>query len=436
MDGPVQETERQPGAPLREEDVAAHVRGICFKTGPPSRTGVELEWLVRDRRAPTAEVPAARLDAALAPLQAPGGLPRGGVLTREPGGQLELSCPPAASAARCVADAAADLAALRRALEPAGLVLDGSGLDPWRAPSRVLDHPRYDAMERYFDQAGPWGRTMMRATAAVQVSVDAGDDGDGVTGYRFRWLLAHRLGPVLVAAFANSPLQHHGRPSGWVSSRQAVWARMDPGRTRQPPDAWPDPRGAWARYALDARVMCVRRPPPADWTAPRDLPLRSWLSAWAGARPPTLDDVDYHLTTLFPPVRPRGWLELRMIDAQPGDGWAVPVLVASALLEDPAAAGTAFEATGRLAPGRDVPPWDVWLRAARAGPADPQLGTAVRTCLRAAHDALDRLGTPAALRGAVARFLEQYALRGRCPADDRLDALRRDAPPRPMEGAL
>ena len=131
----------------------------------------------------------------------------------------------------------------------------------------MLDLPRYAAMEAFFDRGGPWGRQMMCATASVQVCLDAGDDCDGPTGYRWRWRLLHAIGPVLVAAFANSPLRD-GRPTGWESSRQQVWTRMDPGRTRPPPLAGDaDLPAAWAAYALDAQVMCVRGRTPL--TGPR-----------------------------------------------------------------------------------------------------------------------------------------------------------------------
>ncbi|MBB1256166.1 ergothioneine biosynthesis glutamate--cysteine ligase EgtA, partial [Streptomyces sp. OF3] len=217
-------------AVLSEAAAEDYIGGICFKTGPPRRVGVELEWLVRDRGDPTACVPPERLEAALAPLFAPGALPGGGRLTWEPGGQLELSSAPGDSVAHCLALTSADLALVRRVLgEEAGAVLYGRGLDPYRSPGRVLDTPRYRAMEAYFDRGGPWGRVMMRATAALQVSLDAGDDSDGPTGFRHRWTLAHRLGPVLVAAFANSPVWQQ-RPTGWMSTRQSIWARMDPPR--------------------------------------------------------------------------------------------------------------------------------------------------------------------------------------------------------------
>jgi ergothioneine biosynthesis glutamate--cysteine ligase EgtA len=420
-------------ADLLEDEAEAHVRGVCFKTGPPERTGVELEWLVHDRSDPGKLITADRLDAALAPVEVPGAMPRGSRITREPGGQVELSSPPAGSLTECVEAMAADVAALRLAMDRAGLVLVGLGLDPYRTPPRILDDPRYAAMECFFDREGPWGRTMMRRTASLQVNLDSGDDSAGITGYRQRWELAHRIGPVLVAAFANSPLSG-GRPTGWVSTRQATWAAMDPGRTR-PPGHDPDPRAAWARYALDAQVLCIRGTADtdtdaggaADWTAPPGLTFRDWVrGAAAELRRPTAADLDYHLSTLFPPVRPRGWLELRMTDAQVGDAWVVPTALAAALLDDPVAADAALAATETLCPdGQPVPPDDVWRRAARIGPADPDLGKAVRACFTAAESALARSDSPAALRAAVAAFAERYAERGRCPAHDQLDALSR-----------
>ena len=348
---------------IHEESAAEHIHGICLKTGPPRRVGVELEWLVRDARDPALPVPAVRIAAAVSGFGAgrlkPGQrdfggnrggpelptssatrlLPSGAPLTSEPGGQLELSSLPADSLAELVRATRADLAALRAALAAHGLELAGIGLDPLRPPRRVLDLPRYAAMEAFFDYGGPWGRQMMCGTASVQVCLDAGDDSDGPSGYRWRWRLLHALGPVLVAAFANSPLRD-GKPTGWASSRQQVWARMDPGRTR-PPRLDGDPRAAWAAYALDAELMCVRDLDSADWSVPRGLTLRDWVRSDGGParlRRPTVDDLEYHLSTLFPPVRPRGHFELRMIDAQPGDGWIVPLAVSWALLSDAAPA--------------------------------------------------------------------------------------------------
>jgi glutamate--cysteine ligase len=460
---------------IREEQAAEHIHGICLKTGPPRLLGVELEWLVRDARDPALPVPAERIAAAVSAFgaevthvdddddddgdsgkaggrfsvngrtvpalpssSAPGVLPSGATLTAEPGGQLEVSSLPADSLADCVRSTAADLEALRAAAADAGLELAGFGLDPFRPPRRVVHLPRYAAMEAYFDRGGPWGRQMMCATASVQVCLDAGDDGDGQSGYRWRWRLLHAIGPVLVAAFANSPLRD-GRPTGWRSSRQQVWSYMDPGRTR-PPRPHPgnnghghggDPRDDWAAYALDAQVMCVPDDGSADWTAPPGLTLRDWVRGTAAEdgqlRAPTTADLSYHLSTLFPPVRPRGHFELRMIDAQPGDGWIVPTAVTSALLGDAQAGDEAMAAAERvwgerLRAGR--PALEPWLTAARCGPADAWLAQASRDCFDAARAALARHNTPAPILAAVDEFIERYVSDGRCPADDLLEAVR------------
>ena len=478
---------------IHEETAAEHIHGICLKTGPPRRVGVELEWLVRDARDPSLPVPAGRIAAAVAGFGAgrlkpghgffgedPRGpelptssaarlLPSGAPLTTEPGGQLELSSLPADSLAELVRATHADLAALRAALAAHGLELAGIGLDPLRPPRRVLDLPRYAAMEAFFDYGGPWGRQMMCGTASVQVCLDAGDDSDGPFGYRWRWRLLHALGPVLVAAFANSPLRG-GRPTGWASSRQQVWARMDPGRTR-PPRLDGDPRAAWAAYALDAELMCVRDVHSPDWSVPRGLTLRDWVRPTGNGRAerrlrrPTVDDLNYHLSTLFPPVRPRGHFELRMIDAQPGDGWIVPLAVCWALLSDAKAAEAALAAVAPLwarqphgwlttAPsgngaGRNgangngangsanggsanggstnggragvTDPDEPWLRAARLGPADPLMAAVSRECFAVAAEALDRAGIPRDITRAVDAFRDAYVSKDRCPADDLLE---------------
>ncbi|NJQ02620.1 ergothioneine biosynthesis glutamate--cysteine ligase EgtA [Streptomyces zingiberis] len=415
--------------PVTTAEVDAQVRGICFKTGPPRRLGVELEWLVHDPAAPRDPVAPSRISAALAALR---DLPLRSTLTVEPGGQLELSSPPAGSLAECTALAAADLALVRAALSARGLALSGHGHDPWNPPRRLLTTPRYHAMEAYFDRAGPAGRAMMCATASVQVCVDAGHEGPGPLGHARRWRLAHHLGAVLVAAFANSPLSG-GEPTGWRSTRQAVWAALDPGRV-QAPAGGPGPRAAWAAYALDAPVMFIRAPGDAPWTVPpAGLTFRRWAEDGGGAhRRPTGEDLAHHLTTLFPPVRPRGHLELRMIDAQPGeDGWAVPLAVTAALFDDPAASDTAYRAVRPLADaaGPAPPPGNpLWRRAARDGLRDPALRAAAEVCFAAAREALPRLGAPPALRAAVDGFTDRYVARGRCPADDLLDLYGHPAP--------
>ncbi|MFE9424989.1 ergothioneine biosynthesis glutamate--cysteine ligase EgtA [Kitasatospora sp. NPDC006697] len=425
--------------PLTESTAEAYVASTCFKIGPPGQVGVELEWLVHDTARPGLAPDPRRITAALAALAPPPAgpehntpeppvLPAGSRITREPGGQVELSSPAADGLADCVRTTGRDLAALRTAFADQGLSLAGYGVDPHpRVRQVTLRQPRYLAMAGFFDRAGPWGRIMMCVTASAQVCVDAGTDTPGSGGFRQRWDLAHRLGPVLVAAFANSPLLD-GRPTGYRSTRQAVWSRMDRTRTRAPSGA--DPCAAWARYVLDAQVLCVRRPAGLPWDAPAGLTFRDWLRRPEADRP-TLADLDYHTTTLFPPVRPRGYLELRMIDAQPGDGWIVPAALTAALFGDPRATDAALAALEPLsaalaAPG---PLGPAWTRAATRGMADPVLRRAALGCFAAAEGALARAGVDSAIRADLSDFAERYPARGRCPADDLLPPpAREDAP--------
>ncbi|MFF4841409.1 ergothioneine biosynthesis glutamate--cysteine ligase EgtA [Streptomyces collinus] len=409
-----------PRTAVTEAEVEALVRGICFKTGPPRTLGVEVEWFVHELRLPQLPVTPERLEAAYAALRT---VPLRSPLTVEPGGQLELSSPPAASLMECVDVVSADLDTVRAVLAEHGLGLLGAGHDPWHTPRRFLREPRYDAMEACLDRTGTAGRHMMCTSASVQVCLDAGLEQPGPLGHERRWWLAHHLGAVLVAAFANSPLVGL-EPTGWASTRQLLWMEIGAGRAGAPaPDG--DPRSAWARHVLDSPVMCVRRDS-GPWHVPEELTFREWTRS-RSPRPPTRADLDYHLTTLFPPVRPRGHLELRMIDAQPGDdGWIVPLAVTTALFDDPEATEVAHQAVKPLVErslNLPAPHNPLWLDAARHGLADPELREAAVTCFEAALRALPRLGATPAVTDAVAAFSDRYVERGRCPADDLLDRL-------------
>lgn len=421
--------------PLTPAAAEAWIPRTCFKTGPPGRVGLELEFLVQHRHDPAALVPPHRQQSLLDALNA---LPLSGAITVEPGGQVELSGPPCDRLDLALACTAADLAALHRTAEAEGLVLQGIGRDPHRTPPRTLEHPRYAAMASYLAGWGPSGAAMMCATASVQVNLEAGTDPDDL---RRRWLLLHGLRPVLVAAFAHSPLAG-GTPTGWKSTRTKVWLDLDPARTRAPrPRPDEDPPTAWARWALDAPLLLARRDGP-DWTAPPGLSFRRWLeqgrTALPGRPPATLDDLAYHLTTLFPPVRARGHLEVRYVDAQPGEYWQVPAAVLWALAEHPEAGRTALAAATGWARrrGEPRPDGDRLVRmAARHGPADPDLRRVAGTVLRTAAEALRGDPRTAAVADLVTDFHDRWTAVGRCPADDLLDALADtpDAPDTPAD---
>jgi glutamate--cysteine ligase len=382
--------------------------------GTGRHVGIELEWLTVDADEPTR--PAAPAAVAAAATSAAGLLPNASRLTFEPGGQVELSALPLPLGRACDA-LAEDSEVLGNALADAGIALVSLGLEPGVQRDRVLRTPRYDAMERYFDSCGPAGRTMMRSTAALQVNLDLGSGREIAS----RWHTAHAIGPVLAAAFANSPIGPDG-PTGFRSTRLAVWSTVDDARTA-PVDDGAGCRDAWSQYALDAPVMLVRTS--ADDYEPLVSPLAfgEWIARGHELGWPTIADLDYHLTTLFPPVRPRGWLELRMIDAVPSPWWRVATAVSAVIVEDSAVATSLCE---HLEPVRGR--WDV---AARCGLSDPALAEAARACFTAALAAFPRFGVDQTTRAATEEYLERYVSVGRCPADDRLDDWHAGRPPFP-----
>lgn len=391
--------------PLRtHEAVRGYVEQICFKTGPPGLVGAELEWLVISPAHPRDPVLVEHLRAAL---QAAGPFPGGSTLTFEPGGQLELSSPPALGPSACWHRLEADVRHLHHALGASGLAITPAAIDPFRSPHRQVDEPRYDAMEIYFDRRGPSGRIMMCSTAAIQVNLDAGQDAADVAR---RWQFLHAAGPALVAAFANSPV-HAGQVTGWKSTRQAVWQQLDAART-EPPPGW-NPVLAWADYALDAPVMLLRTSE-HRWTADPGFTFGSWVGQPDGGAP-TQADLDYHLSTLFPPVRPRGWFEVRYLDTLPPRWWSVPVAVLSALVDVPGAAETVLTTLEPVA--------GAWSRAARYALEPPELAAAARACFDAALQALPELQTEQQLVDIVEEYADRYVSRGRSPADDALMAL-------------
>ncbi|MFF5297610.1 glutamate-cysteine ligase family protein [Paractinoplanes globisporus] len=225
------------------------------------------------------------------------------------------------------------------------------------------------------------------AEAGIRVGLEAGLEGGGVLGLRRRWRLAHTVAPVLAASFAHAPAP------GWRSVRQA--SRRD--HPVVPPG---DPLRAWLAYAMSTAT--------GDGGSPRDR--------FRNGEPVTSEKLLHHLDSLRPPVAPRGHLELDVADAQPGDGWRVPIAIIATLLDDPQAAAEAAAATDHLAAEPRL-----WERAARDALTDPVLAAAARDCFLAAYAALSRQGAARSLRDAVADYAERYVLRSRTPADDVLD---------------
>lgn len=401
---------------LTLDDLRRHIAERSLAASDRGLVGVEVELLTYPFADPGRRAPAT----ALRDIAQSTRLPARSRITLEPGGQIEISTPPLRGLHDALAAAAADLAAISAALRGAEVEPVARGLDTLRAPQRVLDQPRYAAMEAFFDAEGFAGRTMMCSTASVQVNVETGPPGDVAV----RWRLAHAVGPVLVAMFAHSPVPGGGG-RGPRSARQQVWSVMDASRTAPvhrvgSPRVLP-PEEEWLDYALAARVMMIRATP--DRFVAVDGPLgaglltfAAWMEGGHELGWPTLDDFEYHLTTLFPPVRPRGWLELRMLDSLPDPWWRVAAAVATALLDDADAGAAALEAVNAPPAGAGVT--DHWRSAARHGLADPALRTAAQRLFPAALDGLGRLGADKTTVAAAEAFHDRFVARGRCPADE------------------
>jgi glutamate--cysteine ligase len=351
----------------------AYVASVCFKHGPPRLTGVELEFTVHDADDPVRPLDPDVLATALGPHtprtlrpDSPASpLPAGSPVSLEPGGQVEISALPQASLRDLAAAVTADLHHLRDRLARHGLELGETGIDAHRAPRRILHTPRYAAMERRFAPIGPGGVTMMCSTAGLQICVDTGEPGE----YAARWAAAHAMGPPLLALFATSRV-HAGRDTGHASARWLAVHDTEAVRTRTAGVADDDPAGVWAGRLMDTPLMVLRRGD-RPWDAPEGLTFADWIEGRGAAAllpKPTVADLDYHLTTMFTPVRPQGYLEIRYLDAQPPDEWLPAVALVSALLARPSTVDKVRDLCAPVA--------DRWATAARRGLADRELAAA------------------------------------------------------------
>jgi glutamate--cysteine ligase len=380
---------------------AQYIADGCLVDGPLGRIGLEMEAHCFDpldpyRRPSWDEITEVRE-------QLPA-LPGASAVTVEPGGAIELSGQPEDGIVAAIASMNNDQAVLRKAFADVGLGLVYLGADPLRTPKRVNPGARYVAMEDFFTSSDSEaaGARMMTSTASIQVNLDAGPQ----AGWAARVRLAHALGPTMIAIAANSPMLG-GEFTGWVSTRQRVWGQMDSARCGPILGASGDDPGTdWARYALKAPVMMLNNPDASKTSAVTHwVPFADWADGRTllGGRRPTIADLEYHLTTLFPPVRPRQWLEIRYLDSAPDEYWPAVVFTLVALLDDPVAADIAAEAVEPVATA-----WDI---AAQLGLRDRRLHQAAIKCVVAAAER-----APAELTEAMERLVRTVE-QGRCPGD-------------------
>ena len=244
--------------------------------------------------------------------------PKGlGSISLEPGGQFELSGAPLKTLHETCEEVHQHLAEVREIGDRLGIAFLGLGASPvWtRAETPVMPKGRYKIMARYMDKTGTLGRDMMFRTSTVQVNLDFSSEADMVKKLR----VSLALQPVATALFANSPFLE-GKPNGFKSFRSHVWLDTDNARSGMLPFAFEPGMGyeRYVDYALDVPMYFVYR----DGTY-HDVSGESFRAYMDGKLPqfpgrrPTLKDWTDHLTTIFPEVRLKSYLEMRGADTGP-----------------------------------------------------------------------------------------------------------------------
>ena len=256
-------------------------------------------------------------------------------ITLEPSGQMELSGEPLATLHQSCEEVNAHLREVRRIADDFGLGLIGLGFQPlWRRDEMPwMPKARYAIMRRYMPQRGSLGLDMMTRTCGVQVNLDFRDEADMIRKLR----VGLALQPVATALFANSPF-YEGAPSGYLSYRSLIWTDTDPDRCGMLPFVFDAGMGfeRYVEYALDVPMYFVRRE--GRYIDASGQSFRDFLAGRLPALPgqlPILSDWEDHLTTLFPEVRLKQFLELRGADAGPwGRLCALPALWVGLLYDE------------------------------------------------------------------------------------------------------
>jgi len=259
----------------------------------------------------------------------------GGSITLEPGGQFELSGAPLRTIHETCDEVNTHLRQVAEAGGALGIGFLGAGFSPKWSLAEIPSMPkgRYKIMADYMPKVGSYGLDMMFRSATVQVNLDFANEADMVKKLR----VGLALQPVITALFANSPFTE-GRPNGFLSFRSEIWRDTDKARTGMLPFAFEDGMGfeRYADYALDVPMYFAYRDGryvDLSGASFRDF-LQGRLPQLPGERP-TLSDWSDHLTTLFPEVRLKRFLEMRGADGGP---WrrlcALPAIWTGLLYDD------------------------------------------------------------------------------------------------------
>jgi glutamate--cysteine ligase len=271
----------------------------------------------------------------------------GAAISLEPGGQFELSGAPLTSVHEVGDEFEAHLAAVHAAAAPLGIEFLSLGMQPkWpRAAIPVMPKQRYAIMARYMPKVGTLGLDMMFRTATVQVNLDYASEADMVSKLR----VGLALQPIVTAMFANSPFAD-GKPNGFLSMRSEIWRDTDAARTGMLAFVFDEGTGfeRYVDYALDVPMYFVKRGEhyhDVSGANFRDL-LAGKLTHLPGEHA-TISDWANHLSTIFPEVRLKRFLEMRGADMGSRDQvLALPALWAGLLYDE-----TALDGAWELAKG-------------------------------------------------------------------------------------
>jgi glutamate--cysteine ligase len=314
----------------------------------------------------------------------------GASITLEPGGQLELSGAPLRTIHETCDEFNSHLALMKRVCAGPRIVWLGLGIHPIHpvADLPVMPKERYRIMRRYLPSRGPLALEMMFATATVQANFDYASEADMAEKMR----VAMGVSPVVSAIFANSSLSE-GKPNGFVSRRLHAWELTDPDRTGLLPFVFEEDFGyrRYVEWALDVPMFFVVRGErylPGDGSSFRRFLERGF----AGTRP-TLADFDRHLTTLFPDVRLKRFIEVRGADAvPPGLTCSLPALW-KGILYDATSRASAWALVGDASQAeREAARSDVARRGLGASYAGRPVLELARELAGLARDGLRRIG--------------------------------------------
>uniref|UniRef100_A0A5B7AQC1 Glutamate--cysteine ligase, chloroplastic n=1 Tax=Davidia involucrata TaxID=16924 RepID=A0A5B7AQC1_DAVIN len=238
-------------------------------------------------------------------------------ISLEPGGQFELSGAPLETLHQTCAEVNSHLYQVKAVAEEVGIGFLGIGFQPkWGLKDiPIMPKGRYEIMRNYMPKVGSLGLDMMFRTCTVQVNLDFSSEADMIG--KFRAGLA--LQPIATALFANSPFTE-GKPNGYLSMRSQIWTDTDNNRAGMIPFVFDDSFGfeQYVDYALDVPMYFVyRKNKYIDCTG---MSFRDFMAGKLPCIPgelPTFNDWENHLTTIFPEVRLKRYLEMRGADGGP-----------------------------------------------------------------------------------------------------------------------